>query len=732
MNDPKNNLTAHTPDSETGLYIVLISIHGLMRGHNLELGRDADTGGQTKYIIELARALSKHPKVTRVDLLTRQVFDNKVDADYAEPMEQIDEHAYIVRLPCGPRRYLRKEVLWSHMDSFADHALQHIRRVGHVPDIIHGHYADAGYVGTRLAALLGTPFIFTGHSLGRVKRLRLIERGVKAHNVEAQYNITRRIEAEEQALDSAAFVVASTAQEIEEQYEKYDNYQPKRIKIIAPGIDLSRFRPPTRNLSLATPNIKDEIEKFLKKPKLPMVLALSRADERKNIASLVRAFAEHDQLRKIANLVIVAGNRDDIQNLDKGAREVLNNLLHLIDRYDLYGSVAIPKHHAPHEVPDIYRLAAGTKGVFVNPALTEPFGLTLLEAAASGLPIIATEDGGPRDIIKSCKNGRLINPLNPDEIGEAIYEAITNKRQWRRWAKNGLQGVNEHYSWEGHVNKYIDAIEKVAGKKNTSRMPPRKKSRLPTVDRIIVCDIDNTLIGNKEGLTELLEYINPAQDRVAFGVATGRTLKSTLKVLKEWKIPVPDLLITSVGCEIYYGHRMLEDTNWQKHTNYRWSRDDILKIMSQFPGLRLQSKEEQRNHKISYFMDPVKAPNVNEMVKQLRRHDLHANLVYSHQAYLDLLPLRASKGLALRYVGMKWGLLEEHCLVAGDSGNDMDMLSGDTLGIVVGNHSPELKRLKGKPRIYFAKGHNAWGVLEGMKHFNFLNRINIPEEELEA
>ncbi|NIV35682.1 MAG: glycosyltransferase, partial [Anaerolineae bacterium] len=74
----------------------------------------------------------------------------------------------------------------------------------------------------------------------------------------------------------------------------------------------------------------------------------------------------------------------------RGARDVLTRLLLDIDRYDLYGHVAYPKHHRPNDIPDLYRIAAKSKGVFVNPALTEPFGLTLIEAAASGLPMVAT------------------------------------------------------------------------------------------------------------------------------------------------------------------------------------------------------------------------------------------------------------------------------------------------------------------------------------------------------
>ena len=55
---------------DEGLYLMLISVHGLMRSHDLELGRDADTGGQITYVVELARALAEHPRIARVDVLS--------------------------------------------------------------------------------------------------------------------------------------------------------------------------------------------------------------------------------------------------------------------------------------------------------------------------------------------------------------------------------------------------------------------------------------------------------------------------------------------------------------------------------------------------------------------------------------------------------------------------------------------------------------------------------------
>ncbi|NIP72746.1 MAG: HAD-IIB family hydrolase [Gammaproteobacteria bacterium] len=716
-----------TPNGDK-LYLVLISVHGLMRGHNLELGRDADTGGQILYVVELARALAAHPDVERVDLLTRQVLDAKVDRDYAQPLEEIAPGAHIVRIPCGPRRYLRKEVLWPHLDSFTDNAIQHINRVGRTPDVIHSHYADAGYVGARLSQLLGAPLAHTGHSLGRVKRQRLLASNVREDTIESQYNMAQRIEAEEIALGNAALVVASTTQEVEEQYAQYENYHPKRMVVIPPGVDLQRFHAPSRGDT--TPHIAREVGRFLHEPRKPMVLALSRPDYRKNICNLVRAYGENPDLRELANLVVVAGNRDDIQSMDKGSREVLTELLLHIDYYDLYGAVAYPKHHEPNDVPDLYRMVTRSRGVFVNPALTEPFGLTLIEAAASGAPIVATNDGGPRDIIAHCKNGVLIDPLDVDGIGQALVEAIGNRSRWLRWSKNGIRGAKQHYSWAGHVDKYLREVKKAFGKRGPrGRMVPRAKSRLPAVERILVSDLDNTLLGDGQALQALLEQLGRTDDRIGFGVATGRPLDSALKALKQWGVPRPDLLITGVGTQLHYGHGMVEDKGWLRHIDYQWKPDALREAMCDVPGIKLQPKGEQLPFKISYFVDPGRLPSVREIRRHLRRLDLHAKLIYSHDAFLDVLPVRASMGLAIRHIAWTWNIAAEALLVAGDSGNDEEMLSGNTLGVVVGNHARELEHLRGRSRVYFADGCYAWGVLEGIEHYDFFGEIRIPAEE---
>ena len=247
--------------------IMHISIHGLIRGENMELGRDPDTGGQCLYVLELVKALSKDDRVKRVSLLTRRVFDPKLSDDYAQAREDLGNGADIIRIEAGPRRYLRKEVVWRHLDAFIDGTLTYLRREKRVPDLIHAHYADAGYVGRQIAAVLGCPFVFTGHSLGRVKRQRLVEGGVESVEMEKRYNLGARIEAEEMSLDAAAMVCTSTQQEVDEQYTLYDQHSESRMRVIPPGVDLTRFDGPgSPEMAEA---IDAKISPFLEDPSKP-------------------------------------------------------------------------------------------------------------------------------------------------------------------------------------------------------------------------------------------------------------------------------------------------------------------------------------------------------------------------------------------------------------------------------------------------------------------------------
>lgn len=707
-------------NENASLFIVLISVHGLVRGHNLELGRDADTGGQVKYVVELARALGERCEVEKVVLLTRLVVDQTVSDDYAQPEEPLSEKVSIVRIECGDPRYIRKELLWDYLENFSDNAYSYLKRVGRCPDIIHGHYADAGYVGARLSHRLGLPLVFTGHSLGRNKRNQLLASGVKRNEIEETYNISRRIEAEETTLSVAQRIITSTQQEIEFQYGLYDFYQPELMRVIPPGMDLANFYSlsPSDECESRSPIIA-ELNRFLTDPEKPIILAIARPDPKKNFDSLIRAYGESRELQEIANLVLVAGNRDDIGEMESVAKYAINNILLGIDRYDLYGKVAYPKHHKNGDVPTLLRWAARSRGVFVNPALTEPFGLTLIEAAACGVPIVATEDGGPRDIVDNCHNGYLVNPLDTDMMAEKLLLTLTDTDAWPRLSQNGIRNVAVHYSWKSHVEKYLEVIRPlVSDSQPIQRMLPHRRTR-PGREQALFTSLDLNLIGDTDSLSQLLELIRANRKLIIFGIATGRRLENAVGVLRKHGIPLPDVLITGQGTEIHYAARLTEDIAWQRHINHLWNAHAIRDLLREVPGLTLQPSSEQSEFQISYFID-TKVISVCDIRQMLQRNELAVNIVNAFGSYLDILPVRASKGLALRWCAEQFDFPLENTLVAGVTGADIDMLLGNTLGTVVDSqHRVELSSLEGVERIFFSSASNAAGIIEAMNYYGF-------------
>ena len=718
-------------NKEKGLYIQLFSIHGLIRSKDIELGRDADTGGQVKYVLELAQELSKRPQVERVDLFTRQIRDRRFSSDYSVEIEPITDKARIVRIPCGGGKYIRKELLWPFLEEFIDKTLKCIKREKLDPFLMHGHYADAGYVAMQLASLYGVPFVFTGHSLGVNKKMKLLEDGASEEEINKQYFMKRRIQAEESILAHADLVFTSTQQEIEQQYGVYKNRSVPKYVVNPPGIDLEKFYPyydyPQGRDNLerqASVAIQDELNRFFTKPDKPMILALCRPDKRKNVSSLIQAYGESKDLQAIGNLAIFAGIRKNIEDMGDNEKQVLTEILLLMDKYDLYGKIAIPKKHDfTYEVPELYRMAASRRGVFVNPALIEPFGLTLLESAACGVPLVATNDGGPVDIIKHCENGILVDVTEPQKMTEAIKEILVDEQKWKRFSMNGINKVHSFYSWEAHVDRYLEKIGSLGMKSIEQRIDYPMENpvarRMNALNKMLITDIDHTLIGDKKSLQELISILRRNRKSIGFGMATGRSIDSTLKHLDEEGVLTPDVLITSVGSEIYYSSKMHLDTGWSAHISQKWEKHKIERLLSTLPFLKIQEPETQRRFKLSYFMEPNE-DRLRQIHDLLVKNRCRYNLIYSHQQFLDILPQRASKGKAIRYLSYKWGIPLENFLVAGDSGNDEGMLRGEPRGVVVGNYSKELEPLRGKRRIFFSKKNHAAGIIDGIRHYCLL------------
>ncbi|BES70563.1 HAD-IIB family hydrolase [Marinobacter nanhaiticus D15-8W] len=690
------------PGSRSGV-VMHIALQGCLRGGDIPYGLTADTGGHIRYLLELVEALSRRPEVEHQIIVTRAFDDPKLGAEYTAAEESLGPNVTLWRCPGQTSDYLAKEALWSELPALTEALVDRMREQGIRPDLVHAHYADAGIMAYQLKRRLGIPYVFTAHSLGASKLQHA------SPDKPISRTLRRRIRYEELAVRGASSMIASSEHEAKFQYGLYRCHDLNRTKVNPPGCDLQNFSRPAPQST--THEVDTLLKRFLREPELPCLLAIARPVAKKNLKALIKAYGENPELRQKANLVLIAGTRSRIEACEPEAQQVWLEMLQLIDDYDLYGHVAYPKQHELRQIPAIYQWAAQRKGVFVNPALNEPFGLTLLEAAAAGLPVVATQEGGPIDIVRRCGHGLVVPPTDTRAIAEGCRQILFDDVGWQRLSARGRKNV-AFYSWSRHARQYVMET----GLVTRDSLPVLGHER-PT--RILASDMDGTLLGDHRGLERLKQWL--AQNREClFVVATGRAVDEALGELNAWSAPLPDFLIADVGSSIYRidpQGRPHPVQAWQDKLDQDWDRRACEQVLSPLPGLRLQPAHTQSAYKLSYFTDDSGASKDSLIVKAkqcLAGAGLEARVVHSHGHLLDILPVASGKARAVDFIRQHAGIARRRVVAAGDSGNDEDMLRYAALGIVVANHSGELNDLKGYEHIFWARSSCAAGILEGL------------------
>jgi sucrose-phosphate synthase len=185
-----------------------------------------------------------------------------------------------------------------------------------------------------------------------------------------------------------------------------------------------------------------------------------------------------------------------------------------------------------------------------------------------------------------------------------------------------------------------------------------------------------------------------------------------------------------MGTEIYYAPHLSFDIAWKRHVDHRWNATAIHRLLDPLPGLTLQSRNEQQPYKVSYNLDHNEAPSLDGIIRLLHQNDETVNAFLYQDRLLDILPIRASKGQALRYFCGQWEIPLERVLVAGGTAAEEDMMRGNTLGAVVSSqYSDEMGPLADLDGIYFAGKSYAAGLLEAIDYYDFYGRCQLPDSE---
>ncbi len=484
--------------------LAILSPHGYFGQANV-LGLP-DTGGQVVYILDQVRALEKEmcqrifeqgldiePRILVITRLIPEARGTTCD-QRLEPIVGT-HHSHILRVPFRSatgevvRHWISRFEIWPYLESFAAEVKKElIGELGGRPDLVIGNYSDGNLVASLLANELKVTQCNIAHALEKTKYLYS---DLYWEENEAQYHFATQFTADLIAMNAADFIIASTYQEIAGrkdgvgQYESYqsftmpglyrvvngiDVFQPK-FNIISPGADSTIYFPYTESRRRII-SLHEELEQLVFGPpddtsrgelaerKKPLLFTMARLDHIKNITGLVEWYGQSESLRNAANLLVIGGHVQVEQSSDREEQEQIARMHELMDKYQLDGQLRwLGIHLDKGMAGELYRFIADRRGVFVQPALFEAFGLTVIEAMASGLPVFATLYGGPLEIIENNHSGFHIDPNHGEQVARQIAAFIERCHRepgyWEEISRNAVARVESHYTWKLYAERLM-------------------------------------------------------------------------------------------------------------------------------------------------------------------------------------------------------------------------------------------------------------------------------------
>jgi sucrose synthase len=477
--------------------LLILSPHGYF-GQNNVLGMP-DTGGQVVYILDQVRALEREmserlilqgivaqPKI----LICTRLIPDAGETLCNQPLEKVHgtQNSWIVRVPFRKengeiiRHWISRFEIWPYLEKFAhDIEREALAQLSGSPDLVIGNYSDGNLVASLISKRMGVTQCNIAHALEQSKYLHS---ALHWQENEAQYHFNCQYTADLIAMNSADFIITSTYQEIAGtphtvgQYETYQNYtmpglyrvvngidlfDPK-FNIVSPGADADvyfSYLDRERRLQSLLPDIERLLyasdpgvpwRGYFDDPSKPLIFTMARLDLVKNLTSLAAWFAQCPRLSDAANLLIIGGHIDPAASTDSEERAEIDHMHAIMNEYKLEGRMRwLGTRLEKNLAGELYRHVADQRGIFVQPARFEAFGLTIIEAMASGLPVFATCYGGPREIIQHGISGYHFDPNDGSTAAAAMADFFARSAAdpvfWDKVSEMALKRVESRYTW---------------------------------------------------------------------------------------------------------------------------------------------------------------------------------------------------------------------------------------------------------------------------------------------
>jgi glycosyltransferase involved in cell wall biosynthesis len=386
----------------------------------------ADAGGQNVHVAALARRLAADGHT--VDVYTRR--DDPALPERVPLTDGVD----VVHVTAGPPRQLPKDELLRWMPAFGDDLAARFADPDERPDVLHAHFWMSGLAALRATHRPGhgpaVPVVQTFHALGSVKR---------RYQGAADTSPAARLDLERTLCREVDLVVATCSDEVREL--RAMGATDDRVRVVPCGVDLGVFTP-------GTDRTRQEDE-----GRPLRLLSLGRLVERKGVDTVIEALARTAGREPPVELLIAGGPPAAELDQDPEVRRLrdLAERAGVADRVRFLGAVA-------HD--DVPGLLRGVDIVACTPWY-EPFGIVPLEAAACGLPVIASAVGGMLDTVVHERTGLLVPPRDPAAVADALLR-LTDSRFRLRLGAAARVRAERQYGWAAVARQTFEAYAEVA------------------------------------------------------------------------------------------------------------------------------------------------------------------------------------------------------------------------------------------------------------------------------
>lgn len=245
---------------------------------------------------------------------------------------------------------------------------------------------------------------------------------------------------------------------------------------------------------------------------------------------------------------------------------------------------------------------------------------------------------------------------------------------------------------------------------------------------LLATDLDGTfLAGDPEDRLSLYQTI-AAHPEIKLAYVTGRSLEAVLPLLADPTLPQPDYIIADVGATLVHGDSLQPIQPLQSVVDVRWPGES--QVASAIEPFGLERQDVPQARRCSYFCTPEQA--ANPALREIA-DELGCDLLYSAELYLDFLPKGVNKGSSLQALADWLELDHDQVLAAGDTLNDLSMLSASFHGVCVGqSEAALLEATRSHSRTLHASRPGCGGILEAFAHFGFLGEHGIAAERRQA